>query len=281
MTDHTHLDDFDAYRARMNERVLASGHLGIKRFWALDTQAYHDGALDGKTKELLGLVASMVLRCDDCITYHIKQCAALDVTRAEFFDAFNVALVVGGSIVIPHLRRAVERMESLIGTEDPPQPTKAETYALLAKQLESVFEHERDFTANMANTAALLFHTLPDLNWAGFYLHKPDGDLLLGPFQGKIACVRIGMGKGVCGTAAQRRETVIVPNVHEFPGHIACDSASNSEIVLPVIHEGRLLGVLDLDSPTFNRFDDEDARGLQTLVEVFLRLTDVPQGVAL
>jgi AhpD family alkylhydroperoxidase len=112
------MDEFDRYRAAMNEKLLGSNHLGIKRFFALDTQAYEDGALDKKTKELMGLVASAVLRCDDCITYHIKQCAAIGVNREEFLDAFNVALVVGGSITIPHLRRAIERVDQLLETSE-------------------------------------------------------------------------------------------------------------------------------------------------------------------
>jgi AhpD family alkylhydroperoxidase len=107
------MDDFDRYRAAMNEKLLSSDHLGIKRFFALDTQAYEDGALDKRTKELMGLAASTVLRCDDCITYHIKQCMSLGINREEFLDAFNVALVVGGSITIPHLRRAIERVDQL------------------------------------------------------------------------------------------------------------------------------------------------------------------------
>src|SRR5260370_14405989 len=107
------MDDFELYRAEMNERLLGSGHLGIKRFFALDTQAYEDGALDKRTKELMGLAASIVLRCDDCITYHLKQCVAAGVTRPQFMDAFNVALLVGGSITIPHLRRAVEKLDQL------------------------------------------------------------------------------------------------------------------------------------------------------------------------
>src|SRR5919106_5518386 len=108
------MDEFDRYRAAMNEKLLGSDHLGIKRFFALDTQAYEDGALDKRTKELMGLVASTVLRCDDCITYHIKQCAEIGINREEFLDAFNVALVVGGSITIPHLRRAIERVDQLL-----------------------------------------------------------------------------------------------------------------------------------------------------------------------
>jgi AhpD family alkylhydroperoxidase len=111
------MDEFDRYRAAMNEKLTGSDHLGIKRFFALDTQAYEDGALDKRTKELMGLVASTVLRCDDCITYHIKQCFEIGITRPEFLDAFNVALVVGGSITIPHLRRAIDRVDQLIEGE--------------------------------------------------------------------------------------------------------------------------------------------------------------------
>lgn len=148
---------------------------------------------------------------------------------------------------------------------------KATAYAELATSLRALLHDEHDLVANAANTAALLYWSLADLNWAGFYLVEPQrGDLLLGPFQGKPACVRIPVGRGVCGTAAQRRETVVVPDVHAFPGHIACDSASNSEIVLPVIRDGRLLGVLDLDSPAHARFDEADARGLEQLVRIFV-----------
>ena len=112
------MDEFDRYRAEMNEKLLGSGHLGIKRFFALDTQAYEPGALDKKTKELMGLVGSVVLRCDDCVTYHIKECARAGVTRPEFLEAFNVALVVGGSITIPHLRRAMERLDKELPAQD-------------------------------------------------------------------------------------------------------------------------------------------------------------------
>src|SRR5215212_1349956 len=149
--------------------------------------------------------------------------------------------------------------------------TKGETYAELAAQLRALVEGEDDFIANAANFSSLLFYTLPDLNWSGFYLLK-GGELVLGPFQGKPACVRIALGSGVCGTAAAARRTVVVENVHEFPGHIACDSASNSEVVVPLLRGDELFGVLDLDSPSRGRFDEEDARGLEELVRVFLRI---------
>src|SRR5436190_1478154 len=147
--------------------------------------------------------------------------------------------------------------------------SKRELYDQLAPQLSSLLAGERDLIANASNCAALIFHSLPDLNWAGFYFAK-DGELVLGPFQGKPACVRIRLGQGVCGAGAAKCETVIVPNVHEFPGHIACDSDSNSEIVVPLMKGSRLIGVLDLDSPSKSRFDQEDARGLEGLVRILL-----------
>jgi GAF domain-containing protein len=142
--------------------------------------------------------------------------------------------------------------------------TKPESYRELHGQLAALLSGERDALANTANAAALLYHALPDLNWAGFYLLRGN-ELVLGPFQGKVACVRIGLGSGVCGTAAARRETVVVADVHAFPGHIACDAASRSEIVVPLVHDRQLLGVMDLDSPLTARFDGEDAAGLESL----------------
>ncbi|NJD30994.1 MAG: GAF domain-containing protein [Gammaproteobacteria bacterium] len=148
---------------------------------------------------------------------------------------------------------------------------KAALYRELEAQLRALLEGEPDLVACAANTSSLIFWSLPELNWAGFYLVEArSGDLVLGPFQGKPACVRIPVGKGVCGAAAARRRTVVVPDVHAFPGHIACDSASNSEVVVPILDGDRLLGVLDLDSPAHARFDDEDARGLESLVGVFV-----------
>ena len=151
--------------------------------------------------------------------------------------------------------------------------SKSELYDRLAAQLSSLLEGERDLIANAANFSSLVFQSLPDLNWAGFYFAK-DGELVLGPFQGKPACVRIRVGQGVCGAGAAKGETVIVPNVHEFPGHIACDSASNSEIVVPLMKGSQLIGVLDLDSPLMGTFDDADARGLEKLTRIFVAASD-------
>ncbi len=139
-------------------------------------------------------------------------------------------------------------------------------YELMKEQLKSLAEDEPYFIPVLSNASALIFENLEELNWAGFYLMN-KGSLLLGPFQGKTACIRIPMGKGVCGTAAEKDETVVVKDVHEFPGHIACDSASNSEIVVPIHSEGKVVGVLDLDSTKFDRFNDADKQGLEAFVK--------------
>ncbi len=158
--------------------------------------------------------------------------------------------------------------------------TKTELYAQLVGQLGDLLGGERHPIANAANMAALIYQTLPDLNWAGLYLLDGE-DLVLGPFQGRPACTRIRVGKGVCGTAAEQRKTLVVENIHEFPGHIACDAASNSEIVVPIITvpiiaAERLYGVLDLDSPLPGRFDTQDQAGLEELVRVFVSSSDLP-----
>jgi GAF domain-containing protein len=148
---------------------------------------------------------------------------------------------------------------------------KLTLYRDLASALEGLISGETDAVANMANAAALIYETLPDVNWTGFY-RNVDGELVLGPFQGRAACIRIPFGSGVCGTAAATRETQLVDDVHAFPGHIACDSASNSEIVVPLVRDGELIGVLDIDSPVTGRFDEEDRAGCERLGEILSRV---------
>ncbi len=148
-----------------------------------------------------------------------------------------------------------------------------EGYAMLTAQLESLLADERDFIANASQFSAFLYNYVDDLNWAGFYINRNE-ELVLGPFQGQVACVRIPFSKGVCGAAAATRETQRVEDVHAFPGHIACDSASNSELVIPLVKDGRLIGVLDLDSPRLARFSEADQAGMEKMVEIFLRSTD-------
>ena len=158
------------------------------------------------------------------------------------------------------------------------QLPKAAAYRELRQQLAALFAGERNGLANAANMSALLYEALPNLNWVGFYFLQA-GELVLGPFQGRVACVRIALGRGVCGTAAERRETVIVTDVNAFPGHIACDAASRSEIVIPLIKDGRLLGVLDIDSPQIARFDQEDGTGLNAAAVLLVQSSDLDRFV--
>jgi GAF domain-containing protein len=159
---------------------------------------------------------------------------------------------------------------------DPSSATspKRALYRDIRGQLAALMAAERNALANAANLSALLYGALPDLNWAGFYFLQQQ-ELVLGPFQGNVACVRIAMGKGVCGSAALRRQTLIVADVHEFPGHIACDAASQSEIVVPLVQGERLWGVLDVDSPKLSRFDADDAAGLEGCAADFVEASDL------
>ena len=152
--------------------------------------------------------------------------------------------------------------------------SKPEFYRELTSQLGGLLTGERDLIANAANTSALLYQMMPDLNWAGFYFLRANDELVLGPFQGKVACVRIPKGKGVCGAAVQRRAALLVEDVHAFPGHIACDSASRSELVVPLIADDRVLGVIDLDSPSLARFTADDQAGIEKVASIFLAASD-------
>ena len=173
------------------------------------------------------------------------------------------------SVLSPRSSVLSHKISSVLGTEINQQRSKSERYRDLAASLESLLAGETDALANLANASALLAEALDRINWCGFYLLR-GGELVLGPFQGKPACVRIPVGKGVCGTAAAGKRTLVVPDVNAFPGHIACDAASASEIVVPIVEDGTLRGVLDVDSPELARFDAEDAEGLELFVRTLV-----------
>jgi GAF domain-containing protein len=151
---------------------------------------------------------------------------------------------------------------------------KRQFYSDLAGQMSALFDGEHDAIANAANLSALVYEMVPDLNWTGFYFLQTADELVLGPFQGKVACVRITVGKGVCGTAVAERRTMLVRDVHDFPGHIACDAASRSELVVPLIRDGEVFGVLDLDSPLPGRFDTDDQQGFERLAAIYVAASD-------
>lgn len=152
--------------------------------------------------------------------------------------------------------------------------SKPEFYRELSGQLQALLGGEADPIANAANTAALIFQMLPDINWAGFYFLQSDDELVLGPFQGKPACVRIAVGRGVCGTAIEKAQSILVEDVHAFPGHIACDAASRSELVVPLFRDGHVFGVIDLDSPLPGRFDGDDQAGIEALAAIYTGACD-------
>ncbi|MEF0939653.1 GAF domain-containing protein [Rhizobium sp. BR 362] len=152
--------------------------------------------------------------------------------------------------------------------------SKPEFYRELAAQLQALLDGETDPIANAANTSALIYQMLPDLNWAGFYFLQSDDELVLGPFQGKPACVRIAVGRGVCGTAVEEEQSILVEDVHAFPGHIACDAASRSELVVPLFRDGHVFGVIDLDSPLAGRFDTDDQAGIEALAAIYAAACD-------
>jgi GAF domain-containing protein len=154
-----------------------------------------------------------------------------------------------------------------------PTGTKEAQYTSMKKQLTSLLDDERDYLANLSNTASFLAHSLHEINWVGFYLIQQD-ELVLGPFMGKPACVRITIGKGVCGTAVAENQTQVVPDVHQFPGHIACDADSRSEIVIPLVVNSQIIGVLDIDSPITNRFEAVDKEQLEQIVSILIQATD-------
>lgn len=152
--------------------------------------------------------------------------------------------------------------------------SKTEFYRELADQLKALLDGEQDSIANAANTSALIFQMLPDLNWAGFYFLQGEDELVLGPFQGKPACMRIAVGRGVCGTAVERAQSILVEDVHAFPGHIACDAASRSELVVPLFRHEKVFGVIDLDSPLPGRFDSDDQAGIEALAAIYAASSD-------
>jgi GAF domain-containing protein len=169
--------------------------------------------------------------------------------------------------VTPKAKRAATEMFQAAKID---QTDKVAFYRELHRQLKGLLHGERDVVANAANTSALMFETMPDLNWAGFYFLKSKSELVLGPFQGRTACVRIAVGRGVCGTAVERGTSILVEDVHAFPGHIACDAASRSELVVPLLSDGKVLGVIDLDSPLVSRFDADDQAGVEELARIFI-----------
>lgn len=270
------IEDFIQERELLNEKTLQFGQKNIKRFFNLDWNTYKEGALDKKTKEMLGLVASMVLRCDDCINYHMIECFKAGIKDEELEEVFSVALIVGGSIVIPHLRRAVAQWEEIkeyLSLEG--NPEKKQLFQNLYKKTEDFIRTEKDKSKVMRYIVDLLDQEIEYYNWTGFYLAEPSTRKLnLGEYTGEpTEHVGISYGVGICGQAAETNETFLVPDVSLQSNYLACSLKTKSEIVVPVFNNKKeFVAELDIDSHQLNPFDSIDKYYLEKICDLLGKL---------
>lgn len=266
------LEDFIKEREMLNEKTLAFGQKNIKRFFNLDWNTYKEGALDKKTKEMLGLAASMVLRCDDCITYHLIECYQAGINDEELEEVFSIALIVGGSIVIPHLRRAVGKWEEIkeyfapIGDSD-----KHKLFEEILKESKNILNNTEDLNSAMNQICILLDEKVDYYNWTGFYLADQKQKILnLGAYVGeKTEHTKIAFGKGICGQAAETNETFLVPDVSMQGNYLACSIKTKSEIVVPVFNKkNEFVAELDIDSHEIDPFDEIDKSYLEKICKL-------------
>ncbi len=268
------IERFKRERELLNKIVMKYAGLTTKRFYSLDGQAYRPGALPARIKELLGLVASLVLRCDDCVSYHLIRCHEEKVTSQELEEALAVGLVVGGSITIPHLRRAMRTWDELQQASTSVAPLPAH-YAALLRTVATIAEWPYERDRRLQAVCNLLKEQVPYYDWVGFYLAEGENMLVLGPFAGEpTEHVRIPFGKGVCGQAAAQRKTVVVQDVAKEQNYLACSLQVKSEIVVPLLRDGLVLGELDIDSHTLAAFSEAEQRFLEEVCRVLLPLWD-------
>lgn len=275
------IEDFVSTRERLNKIVMDRADIIIKKFYSLDSQVYRDQILDSKTKEMLGLVSSLVLRCDDCVKYHLNQCFNARITTSEIVEVLSVGLIVGGSIVIPHLRRALEFWTML----------EKKRFQNLYKNIELTIENKIKKNDAKDNSLKLkeniideiltiicevCVKNIPYYNWFGFYLvDKDEKDLLnLGPFIGEpTEHTKIPFGRGICGQAADKKKTLIIKDISEEKNYLACSLKVKSELVTPIIRGEYVLGEIDIDSHYLNAFSDLDKEFIEklaSLIEPFL-----------
>lgn len=257
----TKLESFNRKRDMLNS--VLSRHMGrnMKQFMDLDWRTYSGGEVPEKYKELMGLVASLVLRCDDCINYHISQCIKLCVSDGEFEETLAIGLIVGGSITIPHIRRAVEIWDE----ENNP---KTKLFRELDKQIDSIIAESGSSKTKLQTICDLMTKNVSHYDWFGFYMTDPAEDriLVLGPYSGESTDhVRIPFGKGICGQAAQTGETFQIDDVTKETNYLSCSVKVKSEIVVPIFSNGKLIGELDIDSHLTGAFDSLDRKFLESL----------------
>ena len=259
----TKFDCFNHERDRLNRILSKYASKSMKTFMDLDWRTYSGGAIPEKYKELMGLVSSLVLRCDDCIRYHIGQIIRLKATNEEFEETMMIGLIVGGSITIPHIRRAMEIW-------DEEHNPKIALFSELEKEVDSIFAKSGDKTQVMQQICDLMTAKVPNYNWFGFYLTDSNDSkmLVLGPYNGEpTEHTHIPFGRGICGQAAQTQEVFIVDDVNKENNYLSCSINVKSEIVLPIIRNGKVLGELDIDSHQVEAFDQYDQSFLQSICD--------------
>jgi len=259
----TEKDRFQRERERLNQLVMKYANKETKRFFSLDRQTYEKGALDEKTKEFAGLVASLVLRCDDCIFYHLIRCREAGATSDEIIEILNIGLIVGGSIVIPHLRRALARWGELVEVPG--------SYESQLQRARDILTTASDFSKATQKLCNELRQRNPLFDWVGFYWINPDNarELNLGAYSGEpTEHVTIPVGKGICGQAAERKETFVIQDVRLEENYLSCNPAVLSEIVIPIFSKGEVIGELDIDSHTEAAFTDEHREFLEEVVKI-------------
>lgn len=259
--------EFIEEREMLNKKTLDFAGNNIKRFFNLDWNCYKEGALDKKTKEMLGLSASMVLRCDDCIAYHLYECYKAGASDLEIEEVFSIALIVGGSIVIPHLRRAVKVWEEIKEMDiDKNTSDKQKLFNTLKIKVKHIIEDTDTLSEKMEKICKLLSENVNYYNWTGFYLSQNDKKMLvLGPYVGdETEHTEIPYGKGICGQTAITNQTFLVPDVSMQSNYLSCSLKTKAEIVVPVFNkQNEFVAELDIDSHELNPFTNEDSEFLE------------------
>lgn len=254
-------EEFQKERERLNALVMEYGNRETKRFFSMDHQMYENGSLSEKTKELLGLVASLVLRCDDCVFYHLIRCQEVGVTDEEITEAMNIALFVGGSIVIPHFRRAIDRWNQL-GVQNG-------FFSTLKKDIKQILQDSFSVQEKYFKICLTLKNGCDIYDWVGFYFINPlnSDELVLGAYMGEpTEHVRIPLGKGICGRAAKEESTFVIQDVTQEQNYLSCNAKVKSEIVIPIFKDGKIFGELDIDSHTIAAFTQPHKNFLEEVV---------------
>jgi GAF domain-containing protein len=266
------IEDFKNEREELNGYVFKYAGKEMKRFFSLDGQMYREGAIDSATKELLGLVASAVLRCDDCIKYHIMQCVEYDVSSQKIQEALGIAMMVGGSIVIPHARRAFKFLDTIIQSGE--KLIKKEFIELLSV-IEKILKTDFDTDEKLHSVCKLLHEKISYYDWVGFYLVDKDKEkeLVLGPYVGEpTEHTRIAFGEGICGQAAEREISFVVQDVSKEQNYLSCGVKVKSEILSPIFKNDVLVGEIDIDSHVVNPYTDQDKIFLEAIADMISEL---------